>query len=215
MMAGPHQGQPVIECGLPPEQAQAAVVLLHGRGADAEDILALVPDIAMPGFVYAAPQAAGNSWYPDRFTAPLARNEPWLSSALTLVGETLARLAAAGIPAERTALLGFSQGACLALEYVARNARRYGGVIAFTGGLIGPDDAPREYAGALAGTPVFIGSSDADLHVPLARVRHAAQTMTALGGSVTERIYPGMAHTVSDSELAFARGMLVALAGQP
>ena len=210
-MAGPHQGQPVIGRGLPPEEAQAAVVMLHGRGADAADILALVPDLAVPGFAYVALQAAGNTWYPDRFTAPLANNEPWLSSALALVGETLARLAAAGVPAEKTALLGFSQGACLALEYAARHARRYGGVIAFTGGLIGPEGAPRADAGTLAGTPVFISSGDRDPHVPLPRVWHAAEVLTALGGSVTERIYPRMAHTVNDDELAFARGRLAAL----
>jgi predicted esterase len=214
-MAGPHDGQPVMGRGLPPEQAQAALVLLHGRGADADDILALVPYLDTPGFAYVAPQAAGNTWYPDRFIAPLAHNEPWLSSALDLVGETLARLAAAGIPAEKTALLGFSQGACLALEYAARNARRWGAVIAFTGGLIGPDDTPRDYAGTLDGTPIFIGSSDTDPHVPLARVRQSTQVLTALGGSVTERIYPGMAHTVNDDELALAQAMLAALVAQP
>lgn len=210
-MAGPHQGQPIIVRGLLPEEAQAAVVMLHGRGADAEDILALIPYITTPGFTYAAPQAAGNTWYPDRFIAPLEHNEPWLSSALELVGETLARLAAAGIPAEKTVLLGFSQGACLALEYAARNARRYGGVAALTGGLIGPDGTPRNYSGSLNGTPVFIGSSDIDPHVSLGRVQHSTEVLTALGGRVTERIYPRMAHTINDDELAFVQEMLAAL----
>jgi predicted esterase len=210
-MAGPHHRQPIVIRGLPPEEARAAVIMLHGRGADAEDILALIPYIATPGFTYAAPQAAGNTWYPDRFIAPLEHNEPWLSSALELVGETLARLAAAGIPAEKTVLLGFSQGACLALEYAARNARRYGGVAALTGGLIGPDGTPRNYSGSLNGTPVFIGSSDIDPHVPLGRVQHSTEVLTALGGRVTERIYPRMAHTINDDELTFVQEMLTAL----
>lgn len=210
-MAGPHHRQPIVTRGLPPEEARAAVITLHGRGADAEDILALIPHIATPGFTYAAPQAAGNTWYPDRFIAPLEHNEPWLSSALELVGETLARLAAAGIPAEKTVLLGFSQGACLALEYAARNARRYGGVAALTGGLIGPDGTPRNYSGSLNGTPVFIGSSDIDPHVPLGRVQHSTKVLTALGGRVTERIYPRMAHTINDDELTFVQEMLAAL----
>lgn len=210
-MAGPHNQQPIVIRGLPPEEAQAAVIMLHGRGADAEDILALIPHIATPGFTYAAPQAAGNTWYPARFVAPLEHNEPWLSSALELVGETVAQLAAAGIPAEKTVLLGFSQGACLALEYAARNAQRYGGVAALTGGLIGPEGTPRSYAGSLDGTPVFIGSSDVDPHVPLVRVKHSTEVLTALGGRVTERIYPRMAHTINEDELAFVQDMLAAL----
>lgn len=210
-MTSPHDGQPVVMRGLPPEQAQATLVMLHGRGGDAEDILALIPYIETPGFTYAAPQAAGNTWYPERFIAPLERNEPWLSSALDLVSETLARLAAAGIPAEKTVLLGFSQGACLALEYAARNAQRYGGVVALTGGLIGPDDTPRSYPGSLNGTPVFIGSSDVDPHVSLARVNHSTEVMRQLGGTVTERIYPRMGHTINDDELREVRLMLAAL----
>lgn len=200
--------------GEPLEQARAALVLLHGRGATAGSILALAGEIGRDGLAYLAPQAAGQSWYPYPFTAPLAANEPFLSSALALVESVVANVIGAGIPAERIALAGFSQGACLALEYAARHARRYGGVLAFSGGLIGPDDAPRDYAETLAGTPVFIGCGDRDAHIPLLRVQHSADVLARLGGAVTQRIYPGMGHTVNEDELSFARALLDEIASQ-
>jgi phospholipase/carboxylesterase len=209
---GPHQGQPVLAAGEPLERARAAMLLLHGRGASAEDILLSTSELAQPGFAYLAPQAAGHAWYPNSFLAPLASNEPWLASALALVDALIGRITAAGIPAERTILLGFSQGACLALEYVARHARRYGGVVGWSGGLIGPDDAPRDYPGTLAGTPVFLGVSDVDPHVPKARVDLSADVLRRLGGDVTERIYPNMGHTVNLDEIAFVRAMMAPLA---
>ena len=209
--AGPHQGQPILTSGVPLEQAQAAMIMIHGRGAAAEDILTLAPELDHPGFAYLAPQAANHTWYPYPFTAPLERNEPYLSSALARVGEALTQVAAAGIPPERTLLLGFSQGACLTLEWVARHARRYGGVAGLSGGLIGPDGTPRAYPGALDGTPVFLGCSNVDPHIPQARVEHTAQVLERLGGEVTTRIYPNMAHTVNLDEIAFVREMMAAV----
>jgi predicted esterase len=144
-MSAPHQGQPVLAAGAPLDQARAAMVLIHGRGASAQDILSLTDELSQPDVAYLAPQAAGNTWYPYSFLAPLSSNEPYLSSALDVVAALLEHIAAAGIPAERTLLLGFSQGACLSLEFVARNARRYGGVAGLSGGLIGPDGASRDY----------------------------------------------------------------------
>jgi predicted esterase len=174
----------------------------------AADILALAPELGVPGFAFVAPQAAGNTWYPYSFLAPLASNEPWLTSALKAVGRAFARVTAAGIPPERTLLLGFSQGACLTLEYVARHAQRYGGVAGLSGGLIGPDHTPRDYAGSLSGTPVFLGCSDVDPHVPASRVEESAEVLRRLGADVTARLYAGMGHTVNADELEAVRSMM-------
>ncbi len=209
---GPHQGQPPLAAGVPLERAQAAMLMLHGRGASAEDILSFADELAQPGFAYLAPQAAYHTWYPNSFLAPIPSNEPHLSSALDLIDALLAQIAAAGVPLERTMVLGFSQGACLGLEYVARNARRYGGVVGWSGGLIGPDGTPRAYPGSLDGTPVFLGCSDVDPHVPKARVDLTAEVLRHLGGDVTERIYPHMGHTVNQDEIAFVREMMATLA---
>lgn len=203
---GPHQGQPVLAVG-EEERPAAAMVLLHGRGASARDILTLVPEVRQPGWLYLAPEAAGGRWYPERFTAPLERNEPWLSSALALVASTLDRAGAAGVPAERTVLLGFSQGACLALEFAARNARRYGGLVGLSGGLIGPDALPRRYEGSLDGTPAFLGCGDRDPHIPAYRVEAAGAALRALGAEVTSALYPGLGHTVSEDELEHVRAL--------
>ncbi len=208
---GPHRGQPLLTDGAPLNVARAAMVLAHGRGATAADILAVAAELKRPDVAYLAPQAANNAWYPNRFTEPLASNEPWLSSAFSVLAHMLARVAEAGIPAGRTLLLGFSQGACLSLEFAARHARRYGGIIALSGGLIGPDDTPREYPGSLSGAPVFLGCSDIDPHIPKARVEHTADVLQRLGADVTMRLYPGMGHTVNLDEIRFIRGMLAAL----
>lgn len=208
---GPHQGQPVLSAGEPLERARAAMVLVHGRGATAQDILTLAAELEQPGFAYLAPQAANNTWYPYSFLAPIERNEPYLSSALATLGQVLAHITAAGIPAERTILLGFSQGACLASEFVARNARRYGGLAGLSGGLIGPDGTPRDYPGALDGTPVFLGCSDVDPHIPAARVQHSAEVLRRLGGDVTASLYPGMGHTVNEDEIEFVRQLMASL----
>ena len=210
-LQNPHQGQPVRMAGEPLESAQAAMLMVHGRGARAEDILMLAAELDQPGFAYLAPQAAGNAWYPNRFMVPIEANEPWLSSALAFVGDTLAQMIGSGIPSERIILLGFSQGACLVLEFAARNAQRYGGVVGLSGALIGPDDTPRDYPGSLAGRPVFLGCSDVDFHVPKERVHQTAYVLRNLGGDVTERLYPNMDHTVNKDEIDFVRGMMKAL----
>ena len=207
----PHNGQPLLTAGLPLEQATAAMIMIHGRGATAEDILSLTAEIHQPNFIYLAPQAAQQEWYPNSFLAPLSSNEPGLSSGLAVIAALLARLAEANIPAERTILLGFSQGACLTLEYVARHARLYGGVIGFSGGLIGPDDTPRNYSGSLEGTPIFLGCSDSDFHIPKQRVEQSAEILQRLGGNVTTRLYPRMGHTINRDELRSAQSMLAAL----
>src|SRR6266498_5028382 len=210
-MTGPHEGQPLLTAGEPLDRATAAMVMVHGRGAAAEDILALTAEMNQSGFVYLAPQAAQNSWYPNSFLAPIQSNEPGLSSGLAVIASILAQLAEAGISAERTILLGFSQGACLTLEFAARNAQRYGGLIGLSGALIGPDDTPRNYPGSLAGTPVFLGCSDVDFHVPKERVDQTAEVLKKLGGNVTERLYPNMDHSVNQNEIDFVRGMMQAL----
>lgn len=192
--------------------AHAALVLLHGRGASAPDIIGFAQEVDAPGVVYLAPQAPGSQWYPYSFLAPLASNEPRLSESLARIETLLELLGAAGIPAERVALLGFSQGACLALEYAARHALRYGAVVGLSGGLIGPDDTPRDYAGSFAATPVFLGCSDVDPHVPKARVDLTAEVLRRMGGAVDARIYPGMGHTINRDELAAVRGLVAGMA---
>jgi phospholipase/carboxylesterase len=208
---GPHQGQPLLTAGEPLHLARAALVMVHGRGASARDILSFAAELAAPGFVYLAPQAAGNSWYPNSFLAPISSNEPWLSSALATLDGVIDQVAAAGVPLDRIMLLGFSQGACLMLEYVVRHARRYGGVVGWSGGVIGPDGTRRDYTGSLAGAPVFLGCSDIDPHVPRARVDLTADVLRGLGADVTERIYPDMGHTVNQDEIDFVRAMMAAL----
>ncbi|MBN1218046.1 MAG: dienelactone hydrolase family protein [Anaerolineae bacterium] len=205
---GPHRGQPVLTAGVPLPQAQAAMILVHGRGATAASILSLAQEFDQPDFAYLAPQAAGNTWYPFSFLAPLAQNEPHLSSALSLLANLVDRLAEDGFPSDKVMLVGFSQGACLSLEFVARHARWYGGVAGLSGGLIGPDGSPRNYTGLLTGTPIFLGCSDVDFHIPRERIRHSTEVLRKLGGDVTERLYPGMGHTVNEDELDFVRGMM-------
>jgi len=208
---GPHQGQPTLIRGERLSQARAAMLMVHGRGATAEDILSLAGELNQAGFAYLAPQAAGNTWYPNRFLVPLDENEPWLSSALSFVGDIYSQIINAGLPPERVMLLGFSQGACLTLEFSARNARRHGGIVGLSGALIGPDDAPRDYNGSLEATPVFLGCSDVDFHVPKERVDQTAEVLRRLGGEVTKRLYPNMDHSVNLDEINFVRGMMQSL----
>lgn len=197
----PHQGQPLLRQGRPLQQAKTAMILVHGRGATAVSILELAEVLPHPEMTYLAPQARGNTWYPQSFLAPMPQNEPWLSSALQALADAVATVEAAGIPAERLILGGFSQGACLASEFVARNARRYGGLLVFSGGLIGPPGTPRSYDGSLDGTPVFIGCSDVDFHIPVERVEETAVTLTHLGATVNKKIYPNMGHTIIQDEI--------------
>ncbi|MDQ6918762.1 MAG: alpha/beta hydrolase [Candidatus Dormibacteraeota bacterium] len=209
-MAGPHDGRPLLLAGEPLENASAAMILVHGRGASAHDIMTIAAEVADPDFAYLAPEADGNAWYPNRFMEPLASNEPWLSSALETVGRVLATVEE-HVPAESVILLGFSQGACLALEFAARNARRYGGLVGLSGGLIGPDDTPRDYPGSLEATPVFLGCSDVDPHIPARRVVEAGQVLEALGGRVAVKLYPGLGHEVNADELDHVRHLMAAL----
>jgi phospholipase/carboxylesterase len=206
-VSGPHQGQPVLEAGEPVATARAAIILIHGRGASAADIMTLGAEVMHPGFAYLAPQAAGNAWYPNPFTAPMESNEPYLSSALEVVASLLASVEKT-VPADRIILLGFSQGACLTLEFAARHARRFGGVVGLSGGLIGPDGTPRDYPGSFDGTPVFIGCSDIDPHIRKDRVLEAAEVYRRLGAKVTAKLYPGMGHTVNEDEIEAVRGMV-------
>lgn len=178
------------------------MVMIHGRGATAESILSLAAEFRVPGMLFLAPQASGNAWYPLSFLAPPAQNEPFLSSALSAVGRSVAEAEGLGLPADRIFLLGFSQGACLATEWMARNARRYGGLFALSGGLIGDDATPRAYRGSLDGTPAFFGCSDVDAHIPARRVEESGRIMESLGAKVDVRLYRGMGHTVNADEIA-------------
>jgi predicted esterase len=189
------------------DEARAAVVMLHGRGGNAKDILALGAELGQDDIAFAAPQAPGNSWYPFSFLAPFAQNEPFLSQALAGVAAALDAVAAE-LPPERIVLLGFSQGGCLALEFVARNARRYGGVAGLSAGLIGPRNTPRTYSGSMAATPVILGCSDVDPHIPLWRVQESTRVLRGLGAEVSETIYPGMGHTINQDEIARVRALL-------
>lgn len=209
-MIAPHTGMPVLEAGERLGKASAAMILAHGRGATAEDIMTVAAELMHPGFAYLAPQASGNAWYPNPFTAPLESNEPYLSSALEVL-ETLVATVEATIPARRIVLLGFSQGACLTLEFAARHARRFGGVVGLSGGLIGPDGTPRDYPGEFEGTPVFLGCSDVDPHIRKDRVIEAAGVFTRMGAQVTMRLYPGMGHTVSQDEIDAVREIVEAV----
>ncbi|HZZ75976.1 MAG TPA: dienelactone hydrolase family protein [Puia sp.] len=189
--------------------ATRALIMIHGRGASAEDILSLSENLNVENYLLAAPQATGNSWYPNSFLAPQKANEPWLSSALDLVNMTVQAIIARGIGAENIYFLGFSQGACLTSEYVARNAKRYGGVIAFTGGLIGDQINKTLYKGDFDNTPVFFGSSNPDMHVPVDRVDASAEIFRQMGADVTEKIYPQMGHTINQDEINKANSLIL------
>jgi len=204
----PHRNQPVLQRGRALDSAKGAVVLIHGRGASAEDILGLADEFDLPKLAYLAPQAAEHTWYPYSFLEPLQQNQPWLDSALMLVAKTIQRAITAGIERDQIAIVGFSQGACLATEFVARNAARYGGVIAYTGGLIGPPGTKFVYSGELLGTPCFLGAGDPDPHVPWKRVEESASVLSALGGVVTLRRYPGLPHTINQDEIEHAKTIL-------
>jgi predicted esterase len=184
------------------------MILVHGRGASAEDIIGLAREFRQNEVAYLAPQAAGNTWYPYTFLAPVEKNEPALSSALGVLQGLVSSLGEQGLPPERVGLLGFSQGACLSLEFAARNARRYAAVVGLSGGLIGPPGTPRNYSGSATGTFVFLGCSDVDPHIPMERVQETAEAFRSLGAVVDERIYRGMGHTVNRDEIDAVRMIL-------
>ena len=210
MVSDPHRDQPVLTLGAELTQAAAAVILLHGRGASAEDILGLATEMYDERFAYLAPQAAGNAWYPYSFMAPIEKNEPWLSSALAKVGTIVQQAVAAGLSRDRIFVCGFSQGACLSSEFVARNPARYGALIAFTGGLIGPPDADLRHEGDLGGMPALFSSGDPDPHVPWSRVLESAEQFTTMGAAVKMQRYPGRPHTVVPQEIKSARDLIFA-----
>jgi predicted esterase len=207
-LMSPHDGQPVVHYGAPLESARLAAIFAHGRGASAEDILGLAPELGTDDVAYLAPQAANNTWYPYSFLTPIPKNEPWLTSALGVLSNLVALLGERGYGPDRIVLLGFSQGACLSLEFAARNARRYAAIAGLSGGLIGPPDTPRDYPGSLAGTPVFLGCSDIDAHIPLERVHETSGVFRRMGAIVDERIYKGMGHTINADELESVRRLM-------
>lgn len=208
---GPHQGQPVVAAGATLDEAKAVMITVHGRGATAESILQLSSEFYHPDMAYLAPQASGNTWYPHSFLAPMEKNEPGISSGLQALADVIEQTQAAGVPPEKTILMGFSQGACLTVEFLTRHPKKYGGGLIFTGGLIGPDVDPSRYTGSLDHTPIFLGSSDIDPHVPLDRVNDTETILTQLGATVDKRIYPNMPHTINHDELSFAKQMVIKL----
>ena len=206
----PHAGQPVLRRGPAAAQARIAVILVHGRGDSAAGILGLAGEFDLADVTWVAPDAAGHTWYPYSFLAPMTQNEPGLTSGLGVIATLLAGLGAEGMAPERVVLMGFSQGACLSQEFAARHARRYHAVVGLSGGLIGPPGTPRGYHGSFDGSPVFLGCSDIDPHIPVERVRESADVFRRMGADVDERIYPRMGHTVNHDEVKAVRALLMA-----
>ncbi len=205
---GSHQDQHVIHYGAMLDDAKAAMIMIHGRGASAHDILSLAYEIDLPGVAHIAPQAKNNTWYPYSFLSPIENNEPELSSGLAVIDSLVEMLFKKGFSSEQIFFLGFSQGACLSLEYAARNPKKYGGVFGLSGGLIGENVIIQNYSGNLEGTEVFLGCSDVDPHIPLQRVNETEEAFRNLGAKVTKRIYKSMAHTVNQDEIDFVRTLL-------
>ncbi len=202
----------MLTAGKPLGQAPVVVIMIHGRGAGPENILDLVPRLTRPNVTYLAPTAANRTWYPYSFMADTASNEPFLSSALSVVGSLVSDVEAAGIQRDHIVVLGFSQGACLTSEFAIRSASRFGGLVAFSGGVIGPPGTTWNHQGRFGGTPMFFGCSDVDAHVPETRVRESAELCERMGAKVTTKIYPGMGHLVNDDEIAHAQALLDSIA---
>jgi predicted esterase len=204
----PHGDQPVLTFGPPLSVARVAMIMVHGRGASAEDMLGLAAEIGLADVAVLAPQAAGRTWYPYSFLSPIQHNEPGITSGLGVLARLVESLVTQQFPHERIALLGFSQGACLSLEFAARHPQRYKTVFGLSGGLIGPPGTARDYPGTFGGAPVFLGCSDIDAHIPLERVRESAEVFRRMGATVDERIYPRMGHTVNADEIAAIQSFL-------
>jgi phospholipase/carboxylesterase len=202
-----HQKK-IITAGKKLKEASKALIMVHGRGGSAEDILSLADHLDVKDFALLAPQATNNSWYPLSFLSRPADNEPWLSSALQILADTVSEIESNGIPKENIFFLGFSQGACLTLEFVTRNAALYGGIVAFTGGLIGDKIYPGNYKGDFGNTPVFIGSSNPDPHVPVERVYATTTILKQMNAIVTEKIYNNMGHTINQDEIEKANSLV-------
>lgn len=201
--------------GAPLGKSPVALIMVHGRNAAAANILSLVPSLGRPDLTYLAPAAAGGTWYPLSFMAEKEKNEPGLSSGLWVLDQLVRQVVDSGVRKGQIVLLGFSQGACLSAEFAASHADRYGGVVLYSGGLIGPPGTTWNYSGSFGGTPVFLGCSDVDAHVPNARVDESAAVFQRMGATVTERIYPGMGHLVNDEEIAWTRTLLEHIAPAP
>ena len=205
---GPHQGKPVSKAGASPEEAEAAMILVHGRGASADSMLLFADEFNRDYIHYRAIQADRHTWYPNSFLAPMEQNQPGISSGLQAIYDEIRSLNSSGITTEKIVLLGFSQGACLSSDFAARHPQRYGGVVALSGGLIGPEVDPKNYNGSFEGTPVFMGCSDYDPHIPKERVHKTANILESLDAKVTKKIYPGMGHTVNEDEIEHVKQML-------
>lgn len=205
---GPHAGQQVLRAGPAVSSASRAVIAIHGRGASASDIIGVAQAIAASDTAWLAPDAASHTWYPYSFLTPVAQNQPFLDSAISVVGGLLQHLEDSGISADKTVLLGFSQGSCLASEFVARHPRKYGGLVVFSGGLIGDHIDPGDYSGSLLDTPIFGGCSDSDPHIPLGRFEVTGEVLAGMGGAVDFRVYPGMGHTINLDELSAAKALI-------
>lgn len=209
---GPHAAGPLVTAGPALDEARAVMILVHGRGASPRSILELAPLLHHPEMAYMAPGAVGSTWYPNSFLFPPEANQPGLSSGLSVIGNLVGRAVEAGIPRERVILLGFSQGACLTAEFAYRNPGRYGGVVVYSGGLQGPLGTEWDSSASMEGTPVFLGCSDVDGHIPEVRVRETAAVFRAMGADVTDRIYPGMGHLVNEDEIAWTRELVAQVA---
>lgn len=198
----------LLRTGPPPPKARITAILVHGRGASAADIMTVAPEIGADDIAFLAPDAPGRTWYPYSFLVPMEQNEPFLTESLATLERLVEDLKRNGVDSSRIALAGFSQGACLSLEFAARHAAKYAAIVAFSGGLIGPPGTPRDYPGSFDGTPIFIGCSDVDPHIPVERVRESTSVLRRMGAHVDERIYPGMGHVISDDELHAAAALL-------
>ncbi len=210
----PHAGMPVRTAGTSPETAAGAMILMHGRGANALDILMLAEEFDRPELHYIAPDAHNNTWYPFSFLAPIQNNQPGIDSGLAVIDGIITQLQLSGIPPEKTVIGGFSQGACLALTYAASHPQKFGGIVALSGGLIGPPGNVFNFPGSLSKTPVFMGCSDVDFHIPAERVRESAAIFEKMGAEVTLRLYPGMGHTVNFDEIRQTQSLIDAMIGQ-
>jgi predicted esterase len=209
----PHAGQPLATAGAPLGKSPVAMILVHGRNALPANILSFVPAFGRPDITYLAPGAAGGTWYPLSFMADREKNEPGISSGVWVLEQLVQHVVRAGVRKDRIVLLGFSQGACLTSQFAASHADRYGGVVLYSGGLIGPPGTTWNYPGSFGGTPVFLGCSDVDAHVPKTRVDESAAVFQRMGATVTEQIYAGMGHLVNEEEIAFTRTLLDEITG--
>ncbi len=204
----PHAGQPIEVTGRPLGEGRAVMIMIHGRDAAPVNILQLVDSLSHPEFTYMAPAAANNTWYPYSFMAEKEQNEPGISSGLAVIDGVVTDVVNSGIPKDRIILLGFSQGACLTAEYAVEHADRFGSVIVYSGSLIGPPGTTWPYGGSFDGTPIFMGCSDVDSHVPRERVEEGAAVFERMGAVVTKRFYPSMGHLVNDDEMAFTQDLM-------